>query len=68
MTPKTKYRIVTDNYAGYEVQVKRWWFPFWVQCTMGGSNCNTHVSIEAAKRYIKSHKEQGKTKKAVYSE
>jgi len=23
-----KTRIVTDVYAGFEVQVKYWWFPF----------------------------------------
>lgn len=43
-----KYRIVTDKYCGYEVQVWRWWWPFWVQ-----PYCNTHLSIEAAERYAK---------------
>jgi hypothetical protein len=48
---KTKYRIVSDRYAGYECQIWRWYWPFWVQ--MGFTN--THLSIEAAKRYIDSH-------------
>jgi len=46
---KTRYRIVKDNYAGYEAQVKYWWWPFWIQM-----NCiNTHSSIDKAERYIK---------------
>lgn len=24
---KNKYRVVQDNYAGFEAQVKFWWFP-----------------------------------------
>jgi hypothetical protein len=45
---KTKYRIVGDRYLGYECQIWRWYWPFWVQ--MGFTN--THSSIEDAKRYI----------------
>lgn len=41
-----KYRIVTDNYAGYEVQSWRWWWPFWIQ-----GATNTHYSIEDAEKY-----------------
>ena len=44
-----KYRIVTDNYAGYEVQSWRWWWPFWIQ-----GATNTHSTIEAAEEYAKS--------------
>lgn len=43
-----RYRIVKDGYCGYECQVWRLWFPFWVQ--MGF--CNTHVSVEDAEAYI----------------
>ena len=46
-----KYRIVTDNYCGYEVQIWRWWFPFWVQVWESG-HINTHRSIEEAKEFI----------------
>ena len=46
---KTKYRIVTDAYCGYEVQCKMWWIPFWFQPSI-----NTHFSIESARRYIES--------------
>lgn len=44
-----KFRIVSDAYNGYEVQVRRWWFPFWIQCAC----TNTHPSLEIAKEYIK---------------
>lgn len=46
-----KYRIVTDNFAGYEVQCKRWWWPFWIQC----GYTNTHRTIEAANFYAQEH-------------
>lgn len=43
-----KYRIVTDNYAGFEVQSWRWWWPFWIQGTT-----NTHVTVEDAEAYAR---------------
>ncbi|MGA9651889.1 hypothetical protein [Pedobacter sp.] len=57
---KNKYRIVTDTFAGYEAQVKYWWWPItWFQ--IGG--INTNISIEQAKRHINFHKG-----KVVYEE
>lgn len=44
------YRIVRDHFAGYEVQVWRWWFPFWVQ-----PRTNTHCSVEGARRWAMNH-------------
>jgi hypothetical protein len=41
-------RIATDNYSGFEVQVWRWWFHFWVQ-----PRTNTHLYLEDAERYAK---------------
>ena len=46
---RRKYRIVTDRYCGYEVQVWRWWFPVWIQA--GGSN--THATVERAEAYAR---------------
>jgi hypothetical protein len=43
-----RYRIVKDNYSGYECQKWRLWFPFWLQ--MGFSN--TYPSIEQAIKFI----------------
>ncbi len=48
---KNRYRIVSDDYAGYEVQIKRWWFPFWIQCGL----CNTHLSADRAEAYARAH-------------
>lgn len=52
----SRYRIVTDAYAGYEVQKWRWWFPFWVECHSRGYFANTHSSVEKAKKFIEWHK------------
>ena len=52
-----RYRIVRDGYAGYEAQVWRLWFPFWVQCFF----VNTEYSIDRAKEVIEDHKNKGKT-------
>ena len=46
---KTRYRIVRDSYAGYEVQVWRWWFPFWRQVGF----CNTHPTPERAEDWLR---------------
>lgn len=43
-----KMRIVTDTHAGYEVQVWRWWFPFWV-----AHRRNTHPTVEKAEEYAR---------------
>lgn len=43
-----KYRIVKDNFLGYECQCWRLWFPFWIQ--MGWTN--THTTIENARKFI----------------
>lgn len=44
------YRIVTDCYCGYEVQVWRTWWPFWV-----AAGTNTHTSVEGATAYAERH-------------
>jgi hypothetical protein len=43
-----RYRIVKDNYNGFECQKWRLWFPFW--CQMGFTN--THPTLERAIMYI----------------
>jgi hypothetical protein len=47
---KARYRIVTDRWSGYEVQVWRWWWPFWVM-----PRVNTHTTLEAAENYARGH-------------
>lgn len=44
----TRYRIVTDKYAGYEVQTKYWWWPWWVS-----PRTNTHSTVDDARKYAK---------------
>jgi len=63
---KTKYRIVTDRYLGYECQVWRWYWPFWSQMNF----TNTHHSIEAAKKYIlaNAHPIQYDTKTGTFND
>lgn len=49
---KSKYRIVTDNYNGYEAQVKHWWFPFiWFQMFKCGW-ANSFATAEDAVSFI----------------
>ena len=49
---KRRYRIVRDNYLGYEVQSRIWWFPFWLECGIRMGISNTHHTIEKAKEFI----------------
>ena len=44
-----RFRIIKDTYCGYECQIWRLWFPFWVQMNIS----NTHRTIEEAKEFIK---------------
>ena len=48
------YRIVHDKWAGFEVQVWRWWFPFWVQAGFS----NTHPTVERAEAYATNHSQK----------
>ncbi len=45
------YRIVRDRFAGYEVQIWRWWWPFWVQAGFS----NTHASVERAEEWARNY-------------
>lgn len=43
---KNKYRVVEDQYLGYEAQIKPWWSPFgWFEIGL-----NTSSTIERAER------------------
>lgn len=46
---KRRYRVVRDNYLGYEAQHWRWWWPFWEQMGV----YNTHSSLEDAREFIR---------------
>lgn len=46
-----KFRIVTDDFNGYEVQIKRFWFPFWFECWQTGI-VNSFTSVEKAEQWV----------------
>lgn len=46
-----EYRIVRDNYLGYEVQHRTWWWPFWRETGF----CNTHATVERAEEFARKH-------------
>ena len=56
---KKRYRIVTDSYAGYEVQYKYPWWPFWIQAPSRGHATNTHITLERAKVFLAEFKNGG---------
>ena len=60
---KRQYRIVTDSYAGFEVQKRLWYYPFWFEINDKNSFTNTHSSIEKAEELIKIDKNKGKVVK-----
>ena len=45
-----RYRIVTDRWNGFEVQVWRWWWPFWEMPAV-----NTSASPRQAKEWLERH-------------
>lgn len=58
---KTKYRIIKDNYLGYEAQYKKWWMPFWKMVPVmplpvigifWGGGLNTALSERQAQQFI----------------
>lgn len=48
---KTKYRVVRDQYSGYEAQYRYWWMPMFLQI----DTCNTNPSLEMAIDLCKKH-------------
>lgn len=58
---RTKYRVVTDNYLGYEAQYRLWFLPFWLQL----NGTNSHPTIEKALEMCKKFKRNAQNKKTV---
>lgn len=48
----SEYRIIRDSWAGFEVQKRRWFWPFWTQIGVDHDLCNTSSSIEQALNLI----------------
>ena len=62
---KNKYRVVQDNYAGFEAQVKFWWFPvcWWQLSESGrGAGTNTYSTLREAEGLCRVHAR----KRAIY--
>tara|TARA_R110002020_G_scaffold60135_1_gene163252 strand:+ start:162 stop:362 length:201 start_codon:yes stop_codon:yes gene_type:complete len=57
---RVRYRIVTDEFCGFEAQKKVWYFPFWMEI-----GTNTYYTIEDAESFIGKHKERKKLKSKV---
>ena len=53
MNFETRYRIVTDRFAGYEVQSRPWWWPFWDMVS-----ANTSCTVEEAEFWLRSYLEK----------
>lgn len=54
-----KYRIVEDQFLGFEVQSKRKWFPIWMQIGKDFPfGTNTHLSVEKAIWWLKHRKDK----------
>lgn len=45
---RTRYRVVADDYLGFEAQRRLWFWPFYSQWII-----NTHSSVEEAKRFVR---------------
>lgn len=58
---KKKYRIVTDVYAGYEVQYRYSLMPFWLQV----NGTNTHVSPQDAEEWLREYLRKNKSRQFV---
>lgn len=62
-----KYRIVTDNYLGFEVQESLWFF-WWKPSEGDSSVTNSYYTIERAKEHIEWLKRKPSKQKIVYTE
>lgn len=62
---ETKYRICTDAYAGYEVQHKYWFWPFWLASGQHSTLTNTFSSLDKAEEYALVLRKWSEKKKVV---
>jgi hypothetical protein len=50
---RTRWRVVSDNCLGFEVQHRWWWFPIWLQTSGKFPGINSHGALDEALRFIK---------------
>lgn len=67
---KTKWRVVSDKYAGYEIQKKVWFWPFWMQTDRYGNapGVNSFKSLAEAMDRIEKIKNRKDIGKVVWTE
>jgi hypothetical protein len=55
--PPTRYRVVRDDFAGYEAQFRPWCSLAWMQCCdrSGGAGVNTSDTIAGARKACADH-------------
>jgi hypothetical protein len=55
--PPPRYRVVKDDWLGYEAQFKVWYWPWWRMCSgsTGGPGVNTSKTVERARRLCVDH-------------
>lgn len=71
--PRNEYRIVADNYNGYEVQYREpirtptsVGFTEWQQCGKGPARgTNSHTTLEAAEAFARKHAKNGGVEKVL---
>lgn len=55
---RTRYRIVTDSWSGFEAQYRPWWSPVWIAIPLGEYSSNTSWTVEQAERVIQLHRDR----------
>jgi len=67
---ENKYRIIEDDFSGYEAQIKYWWFPLlWFEMNEPGFMSNTWHTLDRAKSFVEKRKKNNNKKtKVVYWE
>lgn len=58
-----RYRVVTDKFAGFEVQRKRWWWSPWVEI-----GTNTHSTLERALHWLEEKKRLDVPRRVVWEQ
>jgi hypothetical protein len=48
-----KYRIMPDIFGGYQVEVWKIWFPFWVQVGFVNTHCTREAAVKFATRHAR---------------
>lgn len=67
---KTKWRVVSDKYAGYEIQKKVWFWPFWMQTDRYGNagGVNSFIRLADAMSCIEKIKKRKDIGKVVWTD